>query len=159
MSSYWAAYHGQGLALTAQEFHDFLKNYKGKCKDEKTLEQIRYVMDGEEDISEVDFIASDGSKFNIVCADDNFTNGFRLTPYVINGEPNKEWDMNEDFPRSDVYIISANKAIDGMDCFVERAYKSYEEFVGEFKNKLAQCLPEDFDWDSHIGIFSYACYT
>ena len=32
-------------------------------------------------------------------------------------------------------------------------------FVSEFKNKLEAFLPEDFDWDAHIGIYSYACYA
>lgn len=38
-------------------------------------------------------------------------------------------------------------------------YHSYEEIREEFQLKLKAYLPKDFDWDSHIGVFSYASYA
>lgn len=161
MSSYWAAYHGQGLVLSESEFSVFLENYKTKNKqDKKLIAKIRdFEKYGDEDISEIEFKAPGGNTFSLFCADDNCTEGFRLIPYHVNGKPNEDWDSNEDLPSNNVYVLNADKAIDGMECFDKKAYESYEEFVNEFKGKLEPFLPSDFDWDAHIGIYSYACYA
>ena len=95
----------------------------------------------------------------IFCADDGSTEGFRLVPYRVNGKPNNKWEKNENIPDNNVYVVDADKNINGMDCFEKKAYESYEEFVSEFKDKMNGCLPEDFDWDAHIGIYSYACFA
>lgn len=157
--SYWAAYHGQGLVLTTQEFNGFLERYKKAVKKKKYLEQVSEMEEGNIDISDVDFITPDGRKFEVINVDDSCTEGFRLVPYRVNGKPNRKWNPNEDIPMTNVYVICSDKAIEGMDCFKKKAYKSYEEFVDEFRGKAAAYLPKDFDWDSHIGIFSYACYA
>lgn len=57
------------------------------------------------------------------------------------------------------YVFFSEKSLDGPEVFEERPYNSYEEFVQEFKDKMAAYLPEDFDWDAHIGRFSYALYA
>lgn len=46
-----------------------------------------------------------------------------------------------------------------MHCFEKKAYESYEEFVAEFKRKMENYLPKDFNWDAHIGKYNYACYA
>lgn len=158
MSMYWAAYHGQGLALSAQEFNIFLTNYKKKCRDKELLEAIAEAEDGDMDISEVKFVDPSDETFGIFCVDDS-CEGFRLTPYRIGGRPNEDWDDNEAFGTNGVYVLEADRAIDGMHCFEEKAYSSYSEFAGEFMSKIGNCMPEDFDWDSHIGIYSYACFA
>lgn len=157
--SYWAAYHGQGLCLSEKEFKKLLKNYKASVTDKAHLRQIKKVKDGDMDISEVTFTTPEGKTFSMFCADDGCCEGFRLTPYRVNGKPNKKWDHNLDIPSENVYVLSADRSIDGMDCFEKKAYDSYEAFVNEFKEKVAWLLPENFDWDAHIGIYSFACYA
>lgn len=159
MSSYWAAYHGQGLALTPEEFSVFLENYKTKWAGNKALEKIEDLEEGEIDLSDVNFITSAGQEFDMFCVDDGSAEGFRLIPYRVDGKPNDDWELTDFFPSNNVYVLSADKTIDGMACFDKKAYDSYAEFLDEFKGKLAEYLPEDFDWDAHIGIYSYACYA
>lgn len=159
MSMYWAGYYGQGLVLTESEFSGFLANYKAKCTNEEILRNLEYLENGDIDVWDVSFVTSTGIKFGVSFEGNDNTSGFRLIPYRIDGKPNTKWHKNEDIPSSDVYIIYSDKAIDGMECFDKKAYESYEEFLNEFKNKMDSCLPEDFDWDAHIGIYSYACFA
>nr|WP_317439871.1 hypothetical protein [uncultured Enterocloster sp.] len=49
--------------------------------------------------------------------------------------------------------------MDGFDTFNEKPYASYEALRQEFKDKLERYLPDDFDWDAHIGRFRYAAYA
>lgn len=159
MSSYWAGYHGQGLVLSELEFEEFLKNYREKCTDDKSLSDLMEYEDGDKTLSDIVFLSHTGHKFNIICAGDDCTEGFRLVPYRIDGIPNTKWRQNEHIPFNNVYVLDADNPIDGMTCFEKKAYESYEAFVGEFKDKMNSCLPDDFDWDSHIGIFTYACFA
>lgn len=161
MSMYWAAYHGQGLVLTEDEFEIFLASYKEKGHDKASLEALKEIEeeDGCLPVDEVEFRSPSGTKFSLFKADDSSVEGFRLIPYRVSGKPNDDWDENENIPQNNVYVLPADKSIEGMRCFEEKAYDSYEEFVSEFKNKLEAFLPEDFDWDAHIGIYSYACYA
>ena len=159
MSSYWAAYHGQGLVLTRNEFDRFLENYKSEGICEKSLSEIREFEEGDIDLEEVDFLSLSGEVFNLFCASDNHTDGFYFVPYRIQGKPNERWKNNEDIPMNVVYVLASDREIAGMRCFEEKAYDSYESFADEFKRKMAHYLPDDFDWDAHIGIYSYACYA
>lgn len=99
-----------------------------------------------------------GKKFSLFCADDGCTEGFRLIPYQMNGKPNKKWDTCPQTLSDNMYVLGCDRPIEGIDCFEEKAYKSYEEFVDEFKRKMESYLPKDFDWDAHIGMYNYACY-
>lgn len=38
-------------------------------------------------------------------------------------------------------------------------YHSMDEIIGEFKEKLEDYLPEDFNWKTHIGFIQYAIYA
>lgn len=156
---YWGAYHGQGLVLTEDEFEGFLASYKEKDQDKASLEMIAELEDGCLPVEEVEFCSLSGTAFSMFMADDSCTEGFKLVPYRMNGKPNDDWDRNENIPSSNVYVLPADRSIAGMRCFEEKAYDSYEEFVSEFKGKLKEFLPESFDWDAHIGIYSYACYA
>lgn len=157
--SYWAGYGGQGLALDPSEFFGFLDNYAKNCKDKKTLKMIRLLKKAEIDVSEVTFLSSSGKEFSFFCADEGCCEGFRLVPYRMGGKKNDKWDANESIPSNDVYVLDPDIPIDGMDCFDKKAYDSYEEFVMEFKDKVGACLPAGFNWDAHIGVYSYACYA
>lgn len=157
MSSYWAAYHGQGLVLTQNEFNRFLENYRSKTVCEKSLSMIRDFEDWEVDLEEIDFRSPSGELFNLFCVPDDHADGFYFVPYRIQGKPNERWENNKNIPRNNVYVLGSDKEIAGMHCFEEKAYDSYESFVDEFKRKMAHYLPDDFDWDAHVGIYSYAC--
>lgn len=159
MGSYWAGYSGQGLCLSGKEFEKFLEKYKTKCPDKAALAQIEEFEEGSITLSEVDFIAPNGEKFNMFCADADSTEGFRLIPYHMDGKTNTDEKINSAIPFNDVYVLPADKAIDSTGCFAKRAYESYMAFRSEFKRKMQKYLPYDFDWDPHIGRFTYACYA
>lgn len=160
--SYWAGYSGQGLALSGQEFEGFLEKYKEKALkagNREILERIAEYEDGEEDISEIEFISDTGKEFCVYCADDGCCEGFRLWPFRVDGKPNTEYDTSSSFGSSNVFVIDADRQLDGVEVFGNPPYASYEEFVSEFVEKLGAYLPENFDWNAHIGLYSYACYA
>lgn len=151
MSMWWEGYHGQGLALSEKEFDVFLERYSA------SHERIRYDV-SDEDISDIPFFTEDGREFRFFYVGDD-ADGFNLIPYHVDGKLNKDWDSNEAFYRKNAYVLTAERPIDGPGCFENPAYASYGEFVEEFKDKLKGYLPNDFDWDAHIGIYSYAAYA
>lgn len=55
------------------------------------------------------------------------------------------------------YIIYTDKSTRPQDLLGADGYKSTEEIVKEFKEKLAAYVPDGFDWESHIGFFQ--CVT
>lgn len=57
------------------------------------------------------------------------------------------------------YIIYTDKSTRPQDLLRADGYKSTEEIVKEFKEKLAAYIPDDFDWESHIGFFQYAAFA
>lgn len=40
-----------------------------------------------------------------------------------------------------------------------RSYKTLDELVQDYKDTIGEYLPEDFDWESHIGFFQCAAYA
>lgn len=160
MSQHWAAYHGQGLVLKPDEFELFLKNYESKHRDDaEFMELLADYYEWNISVDDMYFLSASGKKFAVFCAESGTAEGFRLIPYRIDGKPNTEWKVNEDVPADNVYVVTADEPIDGMQCFEKRAYASYRAFVDEFKDKMDGCLPKDFDWDSHVGIYSYAAFA
>lgn len=159
--SYWTGYNGQGLCLTEDEYEAFLDAYVKVQKATNNHEALREVekLDEDEDLSNIWFVSPSGKKFSLFCADDGCTEGFRLIPYRMNGRPNKKWDTCPQTLSDNMYVLDCDRPIEGIDCFEEKAYKSYEEFVDEFKRKMESYLPKDFDWDAHIGMYNYACYA
>ena len=75
--SYWAGYSGQGLCLNEDEFYAFLENYKEKVpKTDSSIPKIEDFEEGEEDVSEIDFLSSKGGeRFSFFCADDGCCEG------------------------------------------------------------------------------------
>lgn len=39
------------------------------------------------------------------------------------------------------------------------SYHSMDEIIDEFKEKLEDYLPKDFNWEAHIGFIQYAIYA
>lgn len=111
-------------------------------------------------------------RFGIVrIPDDDIYDGMRFMPYRVNGKFNvpyvivgEEKSKNPEFVdwidlRSETsYMVFCDRDLDGPMSFVRRPYDSYEDFVDEFRRKMGQYLPKDFDWDAHIGRFNYSAY-
>ena len=111
-------------------------------------------------------------RFGIVrIPDDDIYDGMRFMLYRVNGKFNvpyvivgEEKSKNPEFVdwidlRSETsYMVFCDRDLDGPMSFVRRPYDSYEDFVDEFRRKMGQYLPEDFDWDAHIGRFNYSAY-
>lgn len=57
------------------------------------------------------------------------------------------------------YIIYTDKSTRPQDLLGDEGYKSTEEIVKEFKEKLAAYVPDGFDWESHIGFFQCATFA
>ena len=109
-------------------------------------------------------------RFGIVrIQNDDIYDGMRFMPYRVNGKFNvpyiiagEEKSENPEFVnwidlRSETsYMVFSDRDLDGPMSFVRKPYDSYEDFVGEFRSKMGQYLPEDFDWDAHIGRFNYS---
>lgn len=164
MGSYWAGHYGQGLVLTAGELDGFMRSYMEDCTDRGTKQELEEFFDEECDITDLTFKSASGKPFKMFEVDTTSCSGFCLIPYRKQGEPNRDYEQNGDIwecwsDDATMYVCQADNAIDGMDCFDRKAYGSYEEFVDEFKDKLAAHLPEGFDWESHIGIYQYAAYA
>lgn len=158
--SYWAGYSGQGLCLDEKEFYAFLEKYKEKVpKTDSSIPQIRDFEDGEEDVQGIKFLSGNkNERFGFFCTNDDCCEGFRLFNYRINGKKNERY-QSADMPDNNVYVLPCDHSLDGMSCFEKMPYKDYEAFVQEFIDKMEAYLPDDFDWDAHIGIYSYACYA
>lgn len=153
MSSYWAGYYGVALVLKDKEFDDFCEKYKSiNLIDDDTFDDAL----NEDGVRYYNFIRSDkNGSFEItdVCVEE--CDGMYLIPYYHNGQENKNYG-NSSLRLNSCYAIFADKAMDSLSAFTKRPYESYADLVQEFKSKLKCYLPEDFNWDEHIGRFSYA---
>lgn len=158
MSSYWAGYHGIACCLSEAEFSGFLAAYKEKQKEKtKELEELLET----EPLRYVAFCPSDGSQtpFYITDIGPDTCDGMTFTPYR-----NNDGSVNQvpvDLRETTSYILFADKQMDSplaIDNPTER-YVNYGELKEEFQRKLAEYVPADFSWESHIGLFEYAAYA
>lgn len=186
MSSYWKGYYGVACVMKEEEYFGFLEKYAEK--NGKDLDELEAEIDNE-GLACYSFIKSSchdtkGSTlepdvpFEIteILTDD--CDGMSLIPYRTRRKsdnaviPNQYFlgisgdkpIVNTDFRTrslraNNCYVIFADRDMDGCKAFERKVYDSYEDLVQEFKDKLETYLPEDFDWDFHIGRFSYAAYA
>lgn len=164
MSSYWAGYSSSALVLRKSEFDDFLRKYNERNE----TDVLHEVDEMGEFLNEYPFIRSAFKEkqsmglprcFYIANINPDDCDGMYLIPYVIEGKPNNPTDPNfqdMDLCSDDLYVVFSDKQLDCANAFFEHPYESYEDFVLEFKDKMAHYLPDDFDWNTHIGSFSYA---
>lgn len=178
MSSYNSGYHGSALVLDKKEFDELISRYKEiiVSKLKKTLQDdFEYLVMSEECLlREYPFIRSvyctenpnkileDGTQtkvFEILDVSTDDCDGMYLLPYLNDGK--LLWSQNSGISLRDknLYVIFSDHQLDNPLTFVTKPYESYEAFVNEFKEKLKNYLPEDFNWDKHIGSFSYSCYA
>ena len=178
MSQFWTGYHGTGLILSQAEFIEMLEKYVrenikrgNKVYD---LEEINaYVHDGEAefDVDEYDFIRSEGNgNFYVSEYTSDTYEGFFFSPFFVDGKENislseageeyREFvDQEIDIEDEPVYFIFADKDLNSPKVFAEKPYDSYEGFKAEFKSKMGDYLPDDFDWDAHLGNFRVAAFA
>lgn len=181
--SYWAGYAGSALVLTDREFDSMMEKYRTLNPAHAASVEDEY-----EDIHDCDradlirgtFAGQDlGSRgpdkpgnadlyFQPVKIPTDTCEGGTLTPFYHDGGKNLPvFDDEGGLVREpaytvytdDVWAFFSDRALDGVGAFDEKPYPSYQAFVDEFKAKLGAYLPGDFDWDAHLGRFSYACYA
>ena len=112
----------------------------------KSLKEIKEYENSCGDISEITFRNDKNEKFSFFMADD--------------GKPNTGYRPNLDIPDANIFVLNADHQLDGMKAFnPKKVYPSYKAFRTEFERKLGEYMPDGFDWDAHIGIYSYACYA
>lgn len=188
MGSYWAGYSGTGLILTEPEFHKMLEQYKQKNEKEKeavnaaiencTIGETKFIkfqFAGESmpDLQENVTGKYAGKVMYVMELCKDQVDGVTFWPfYRTDGTPNTPskqedgtrrplqashpiWDSDADR----CYFLFSDKAMDTVTAFEERPYGSYQKFVQEFKDKVEGYLPNDFDWDAHLGNLSYAAYA
>lgn len=161
MSSYWGANYGDALVLSQSEFDDFCEKYAKKHG------LIKSILFDEETIEEYPFVSSKEKNENFWVTEINADNcdDMYLIPFVFEGRPNvrnKEtcqliYSIN--LRHENCYAIFAKHCRYGMNAFMNPPYDSYESMKQEFIDDLSEYLPENFDWDKHIGSFSYASYS
>lgn len=179
MSDYYAGYHGSGLKLNEEEYIAFRKKYlevmryyrknitekddfaetfddtASECGYIRSAAAYRY-------ISKKEFQESDPfDHFYITKILTDDCDGMQFDPYFHNGRPNLPTSdyVAYDLRGQNSYVAFSDFNLDDVQAFFGMPYKSYEEFVQEFKDKFQKYLPDDFDWDAHIGRFSYAAYA
>lgn len=181
--SYWTGYAGSALVLTCQEFGSMMDKYSTlnpvhaeHVEDEycniydcDRADLIRGAFAGQ-DLSgrDPDRPENEGLYFHPVKISTDDCEGGTLVPFYRGGEKNVPVLDGEGGLRKepvytvytdDVWAFFSDKSLDGVSAFDEKPYPSYQAFVDEFKAKLGAYLPQDFDWDAHLGRFSYACYA
>lgn len=161
MSNYWAGYHGTVLLLSDNEFHVFLETYsKMHCKGEGLELMDPATLFDEEPLGEHEFKCSSGhGTFNVTPLAEDETDGRTFVPFKL---PNKAWNRGSESRHSrsgDLYAVFSNHSLGGPSCWNNPSYPTYESLVDEFKSKVEAYLPEDFDWDAHIGDLSYAAFA
>ena len=169
MSSYWAGYHGDALVLSDKEFTDFCEQY-AKAKNIDIDELISDLESNSVRYYEVEKSCNADEVFEVtdILVDD--CDGMYFVPFFDNGEINKyiKGEKEGTFVRAlkginmrsnSCYVVFSDKNRCSGDAFFNPPYNSYEAFRQEFVNKLKDYLPEDFDYDAHLGHFSYAAYA
>ncbi len=186
MSSYWAGYSGTGLVLSSSEFDAMLAKYKEKNPDQaKAVDEavengevnctafIRSIYAGKSipDLQETedDGYAKKVMYFNELT--DDIVEGFTIWPFyrqedmmnVSRKRPDGTWEEaqyhNPMWNESSCYVCWSDKDMTSPKVFEERPYPSYAAFVDEFLDKMRVYLPEDFDWNAHLGRITYACFA
>lgn len=156
MSSYWAGYSGIGMCLNVSEFELFKTQYL--LKNEEDLKKIKEKLQFEDEENIEEYILE---KENILKLTDDFAEGFVFYPYFVDEKPNTEYhDTSLSLYEQNAYIFIADFDNNSVGALLEnKKYNSYTEISHEFKRKFAKYLPSEFDWNKHIGQFSYACYA
>lgn len=178
MSQYWAGYHGLALVLDTNEFTLFLNNYRKLHTDDTTRALDEQTNDGENPlldctIREYPFQPCVGDKeFYVVNVLTEDNDGMCFIPCHRPDGSTNEAVLDENGKYVQSVIVENLRSQDSFVFFTDedmtsgsyldgktKRYDSFQDVLTEFQNKMKDYLPEDFNWDSHIGDFSYACFA
>ena len=183
MCSYWAALSGIVLKLSDEEFEDMLLVYLRKTyKKDATATDVADYQELISDYGERESYFLTATKKNDIInelpelsdtfglsneqvekfhdsvfsfdrySDDQYSGGII---YPIKGLEN---NIFEDVAE-DSYLLFSNKPAMSLEILSGRSYKTLDELVQDYKDTIGEYLPEDFDWESHIGFFQCAAYA
>lgn len=136
MSMFWSGYSGTGLVVVDPDDIKYL------------MEHVKHIDNNEYEDYEIEEILIE--EYGAMRLDDNNMEGC----YFRNGGRGEYLD--EYFP---VYFFFSQKQPTLHELLSSGFYKSKEEIINEFQEKLGGLLPSDFDWDNAIGDIQYACYA
>lgn len=168
MSQFWAGYHGTALVLNASEYISMLDQYEKKVTlftgQEKQKEISHFLHNIEENIREFPFTYSSDlarndkqRSFFVTPVSPDDCDGMWFCQYCKWGDPEAS-DVSGEYDRKEEkYIFFSERQL--FRPYGEMPYRTYEELENEFKEKLAGYLPADFNWEGHIGLFSYAAFA
>lgn len=187
MSSYWSAITGLALHLNNKETESFFHEYLGKTYDPNHDKNINIPeMLGKMGTNELAFISSETRKEAMKtlktfedCSDSNkiakFAETSRNSIFFIDNylsdeyegalfytlKPNTKPEYIHDryvITELDDGILIFGKSVLPQDILTGESYKSIEDIYEYFRKRLADYLPNDFDYESHIGFFQAAIY-
>ena len=143
MSEYWSPTSGTALVFPKEEVRDFFTRY--------LLDTYR--KDGVTD-RDIDFIdctiseyGSDSFYFLRSAYRQSLLEDFHSLESCVNERAAAEHKKE---------LFNSTRP---QDLLGDDGYKSTEEIIKEFKEKLAAYVPDDFDWESHIGFFQCASFA
>ena len=164
MSQYWAGYRNAGMVLEEKEFNAFLEKYKEVHSDDQDVQsQIEALDNGNTPIDEIKFFTSDAvyddtdATFRIEKIGEDTCEGPYFVPFRMNGQTNVACQGERKF--GTLYFIPAAYDLCAPTVFEKQPYSSYDSFLREMDGKADCYLPNNFDWDAHIGVLSYACFA
>lgn len=174
MSEYWAGFYTRkkelNFVLRENEFIDFLvvyqklNNLTGVLEefDAETIDEYWFVCsDHAGEYTDVDDIPS-GHAFCVTEFPTEESDHMLFIPYASNGRRNlhlmgqapnldyAEYRMEDE----KVYVIHLARNADNPALFAsEEPHALYYQLLDGLKRKLDRYLPDNFDWDTHIGCF------
>lgn len=165
MSSYWAATHGIALILSYEEMEQIVETYCERYQDSELAEKKQneeYFSVDNEDIFK---IPERNVSFSVTDVNTDYADGMCFIPFKCADGSFNTIDkcetgnyMSYAWREPGIYVLFAEHAMDSAEVFVKNPYPTYEDLVQEFKTKLVNLVPYDFNWDAHIGRISYATY-
>lgn len=182
MSSHWSATSGTGLVLSLPEFTAMIEKYNAlnpgeagnaaAAIEDGNIPELRLVASKDAGTAPEGFQSdeSGAAKAMAVHVDevsDDFAEGGAIWPfYRPDGTMNARDGSGRDVIFTDpadgegvFYVSWSDRSMCDALAFGQKPYASYEQFKQEFKDKFGKYLPEDFDWDAHLGVVAYAVYA
>lgn len=169
MSSFYAPYSTVGLMLNQSEFDAFYDAYRATLSEE----DAEYLDTNVWEHCELFEYKFKNSMPQSVCNDTTFTitelspeqcDCIYFTPFhLVNGEINaisngdplefKEWD------RHTQYVIFAEKRCEPLTFLTKNFYESIDHIFNEFIERMDSYLPDDFNYNTHVGYIEYCFYA
>lgn len=180
MSSYWATSTGMVLLLSKDETDTLIRNYLNKTYIKNPTDND--ISDFYEAISECTYLLSEQHREttlkHLPTLDDTYAirpdkmdvlpkhSVFMINVYESDGTVADFYPIEKPTDKTDnslsiyddMFVIYCNKSVLPQDILNGESYKSVDEIITEFKNKVGGYMPDDFDWKKHIGFFQNCIY-